>query len=41
MNIIQTIKKYASNLSGCFLMLLVLFYLHYYEFNPIYEPKAN
>ncbi|WP_292474270.1 hypothetical protein [Methanosphaera sp.] len=38
MNMIKKAQSFIVNLSGCLFMLLVMFYLNYYEFNPIYKP---
>lgn len=37
--LIKTIGKSIFKIFGCLLMLLVMFYMHFYEFNPIYKPR--
>ncbi len=39
--ILTVIGKGIFTVCGCFLMLLMLFYLHFYEFKPIYKPVSN
>ncbi len=40
MKIIKKVKDMVFTVSGCLFMLLVLFYLRFYEFKPIYKPTS-
>lgn len=41
MKIMERTKKYIKSFAGFVFMLLVIFYLNYYELNPLYEPIYN
>ncbi len=41
MKMIEKTIEFIKSFSGFVFMLLVMFYLHYYEFNPIYKPVYN
>ena len=38
MKMMERTKEYVKSISGFVFMLLVIFYLNYYELNPIYKP---
>ncbi len=38
MKMMERMKKYIKSFCGFVFMLLVIFYLNFYEFNPIYKP---
>lgn len=41
MKMIERMEEYIKSFSGFVFMLLVIFYLRYYELNPIYKPIYN